>query len=101
MQIQVLMPPLPYFSAAAVATGPRYACYIIRSVPERFPNHRGQITSHLATPFCLLSTLLTVAQAAEIPSHRHALAPTHTERICFSVPAHQAQNTLAKPDVNH
>lgn len=68
------MPPLSYLfaaAAAAAAAGLSYKRYIIRSGPERFPQSqfRVQITSHLATPFCLLSTLLTAAQAAKIPTH--------------------------------
>lgn len=98
--IEVLMPLLPYLSAAAAAAGLSYKCYIIRSGPECFPQSQFsvQITSHLATPFCLISTLLTVTQAAKIPSHQ--LSHTHTDTQ-FYVPTHQAQNTPAKPGVNH
>lgn len=96
--IQVRMPLLPYLSAAVTAAGPSYKPYITRSGPERSPQSqlRVQITSHLATPFCLLSTLLTVTQAAKTPSRQL----THTDTQ-FCVRAHQAQNTLAQPGVNH
>lgn len=92
------MPLLPYLSAAVTAAGLSYKPYITRSGPECSPQSqlRVQITSHLATPFCLLSTLLTVTQAAKTPSRQ--LARTDTQ---FCVRAHQAQNTPAKPGVNH
>lgn len=83
------MPLLPYLSVAAVAAGLSYKCYIIRSGPECFPQSQFsvQITSHLATPFCLLSTLLTVTQAAKIPSRQ--LSHTHTHNFVSPLIKHR------------
>lgn len=90
----------PYLCAAAA--GLCYECYIIRSGPECFSpitrlrsNLIWLLHSVSSLPYLLLHRLLKSPHAS---SHTHI--NTHAHRwLC--VPAHQAQNTLAKLGVNH
>lgn len=85
------MPLLPYLSAAAAAG----LSYIIRSGPECFP--QSQSSDHISSGYSILSPLYPTYRLLKSP-HASSLSNTHTP---FCVPTHQAQNTLAKPGVNH
>lgn len=97
--IQVLLSLVPYLCAAAAASGRSYKCYIIRSGAKRFPLITG-VRSHLMwllhsvsfLPYLLFHRLLK-------SPHSRRLTHTNTTWVC--VPSQQAQNTLAKPGVNH
>lgn len=97
--IQVLLSLVPYLCAAAAASGRSYKCYIIRSGQKRFPPITG-VRSHL------MWLLHSVSFLPYLRFHRllkspHSRRLTHTNTTWVCVPSLQAQNTLAKPGVNH